>query len=258
MPRQLLEKRPLQRGNDKACNPAALQKIEGPPGSAVINTFISVLTNGHAEHLLPVAVALSLTIGAVWSFGGRFWALVYLALIPFLNWSFGVIHSYTLVAPNATFPEGIEVHPLTLVTGLVFVVRDFVQRGIGHRVLIVMGLAIAWAFYYAWPAIAIVSGIAFAVSEAADWVVYTFTKYRLSTRIVLSSALASPIDTTIFLYGADLALQMNPAIKADPGTMLHPVNWIVFALGKMVGAVIVAWMIRRREEAGTLAAPAAG
>ena len=223
-----------------------------------MDTLVSALTNEHPQQLFPVLVALSLTVAAVWSFGGRIWALLYLVTIPFLNWSFGVIHSFTLVQPNATFPEGVELHPLVLVTGLVFVIRDFVQRGIGHRVLIVMVLAIAWAFYYAWPAIAIASGLAFAISEVADWIVYTFTKYRLSTRILLSSALASPIDTTIFLYGADLALQINPAIKADAGTMLHPMNWIVFALGKMVGAAFVSWMIRRREEAGELenAAPA--
>lgn len=218
----------------------------------------SVLTNGHPGLLLPALVALSLTVAAVWLFGGRFWALLYLATIPFLNWSFGVIHSITLVAPNATFQDGVSVHPLTLVTGLVFVIRDFVQRRIGHRVLIIMVLAISWAFFYAWPVIAIASGAAFAVSEAADWLVFTFTKYRLSTRVLLSSALASPIDTTIFLYGADLALQLNPEINASAGTMLHPMNWTVFALGKMVGAVCVSWMLRRDEDmAASRAAPVA-
>jgi len=219
---------------------------------------VSIITNDHPGLLLPALAALVLTVAAVWLFGGRFWALLYLATIPFLNWSFGVIHSITLVAPNATFHEGISVHPLVLVTGLVFVIRDFVQRRIGHRVLIIMVLAIAWAFFYAWPVIAIASGAAFAVSEAADWLVYTFTKYRLSTRVLLSSALASPIDTTIFLYGADLALQLNPEINASAGTMLHPMNWIIFALGKMVGAVCVSWMLRRDEDAAALrAVPAA-
>ncbi|MEQ9316860.1 MAG: VUT family protein [Henriciella sp.] len=168
--------------------------------------------------------------------------------IPFLNWSFGIIEPWTLVGPNDTFAKGIELHPLTMVTGLVFVFRDFVQRGMGHRVLVVMALAIAWSFYYAWPVIALASGIAFAISEIADWLIYTFTKYRLSTRIILSSAVAAPIDTTIFLYGADLARQMR--LGDEPGNMLHWANWIVFIIGKMVGAVIVSYMIRRREDAG--------
>lgn len=221
------------------------------------NTFISILTNGNPDQLPQVALALALTIFAIYILNGRAWALMYVAVIPFLNWSFGIIESITLVAPGATFPNGISLHPLTMVTGFVFVMRDFVQRRMDHRVLFVMALAIAWSFYYAWPVIAVVSGVAFAISEAADWLVYTFTKYRLSTRILLSSALASPIDTTIFLYGADLALQINPAIKADAGTMLHPMNWIVFAVGKMVGAVFVSWMMRRREDAETFSAAAA-
>jgi uncharacterized PurR-regulated membrane protein YhhQ (DUF165 family) len=137
-----------------------------------------------------------------------------------------------------------------MVTGLVFVFRDFVQRGMGHKVLIVMALAIAWSFYYAWPVIALASGIAFAISEITDWLIFTFTKYRLSTRIILSSAVAAPVDTTIFLYGADLARQMR--LGDEPGNMLHWANWVVFIIGKMVGAVIVSWMIRQREEAGEI------
>ena len=34
--------------------------------------------------------------------------------------------------------------------------------------------------------------------------------------------------------------------------MLHWANWVVFIIGKMVGAVIVSWMIRQREEAGEI------
>lgn len=222
-----------------------------------MNSIIDVITNSQPENLIPVSIGLLVTCGIVWYLKGRTWAFIYLATIPFLNWSFGIIETWHLVAPNEIFSRGVDLHPLTMVTGFVFVMRDFVQRQMGQRVLIVMALGISWAFYYAWPAIAIASGVAFAVSELADWLIYTFTKYRLSTRIWLSSALASPIDTTVFLYGADLALQYNPAIKADAGTMLHPVNWIVFAVGKMVGALIVAWMVRRRESAGLYPEPTA-
>ena len=118
----------------------------------------------------------------------------------------------------------------------------------GHRVLIVMALAIAWSFYYAWPVIALASGLAFAVSELTDWLIFTFTKYRLSTRIILSSAVAAPVDTTIFLYGADLARQIQ--LGDEPGNMLHLANWVVFIVGKMTGAVFISWLIRRREDAG--------
>ncbi|MGB3626615.1 MAG: VUT family protein [Henriciella sp.] len=214
------------------------------------NALIAALTNSQPEQLLPVLLGLSVTFAAIFYFGGRFWAFLYFVTIPFLNWSFGVIEPWSLVGANETFTKGIELHPLTMVTGLVFVFRDFVQRGMGHKVLVVMALAIAWSFYYAWPVIALASGIAFAISEMTDWLIYTFTKYRLSTRIVLSSAVAAPVDTTIFLYGADLARQMR--LGEEPGNMLHWANWIVFILGKMVGAVIVSYLVRRREEAGKI------
>ena len=120
----------------------------------------------------------------------------------------------------------------------------------GHEVCIVMAVAVAWSFFYAWPLIALASGIAYAISEFVDWLVYTCTKYRLSTRILISSALASPVDTTVFLYGADLARQIEFGL--EPGNMLHIANWIVFVIGKMVGAVIVSWVIRRREDRGLI------
>ncbi|MBK8198384.1 MAG: hypothetical protein IPK75_08430 [Acidobacteria bacterium] len=210
----------------------------------------SILTNGHAALLIPALVALGLTIAAIWLLQGRAWALLYVVLIPFLNWSFGVIPEFKVLDPgvNAMFSHGVSLHPMTIVTGMVFVIRDFVQREMGHRVLILMGIAVAWSFFYAWPVIALASGIAFAISEGVDWLLFTFSKYRLSTRILLSSALAAPVDTTVFLYGADLAKQME--LGLEPGNSLHIWNWIVFVIGKMVGAVIVSYIIRRREEAG--------
>ena len=216
----------------------------------MINTLISVLTNGHAEQLLPALLALALTFGAIWYLQGRFWAIIYVALIPFLNWSFGVIPEFQVVTPHTSemFPHGVSLHPMTMVTGMVFVVRDFVQREMHHRVLIVMALAVGWSFYYAWPVIALASGVAFAISEGVDWLLFTFSKYRLSTRILLSSALAAPVDTTVFLYGADLAKQIE--LGLDPGNSLHMWNWIVFVIGKMVGAVFVSAVIRRREDLG--------
>jgi hypothetical protein len=214
----------------------------------LVDQFVSLATGGRPDDLLLVSIGLATTLALIWQLGGRAWALVYFLTIPFLNWSFGVIDPVHIAEPSDLFSKGIDVHPLTVVTGLVFVFRDFVQRRMGQKVLVVMALAIAWSFYYAWPVIALASGIAFAISETADWALYTFTKYRLSTRILLSSAVAAPIDTTIFLYGADLARQIR--LGDDPGNMLHWANWVVFIIGKMVGALIVSYAIRRREDAG--------
>ena len=266
-----------------------------------MTAIAEALTNGQPSLLLPVILALGLTLAAIWHLQGRAWALLYVALIPFLNWSFGVISEFPLMCTSGMvaeamaeggpcrnpiigiseqFSRGISLHPMTMVTGMVFVVRDFVQREMGHRVLILMAIAVAWSFFYAWPVIALASGIAFAVSELVDWLVFTFTKYRLSTRILISSALAAPVDTTVFLYGADIAKQINKlttaglttpealsqimtqtqilglafSLPATDGNSLHIWNWIVFVIGKMVGAIIVSAEIRRRERRGLISA----
>lgn len=217
-----------------------------------MQTFVAILTNGNPGQIGWALPAILLSLLAIWLLRGRGWALIYVALIPFLNWSFGIIPEFQIIAPTGSglTAQGVSLHPMTMVTGMVFVVRDFVQREMGHRVLIVMAMAIAWSFYYAWPVIALASGIAFAISEGVDWLLFTFTKYRLSTRILLSSSLAAPVDTTVFLFGADLAKQME--LGMDPGNSLHVWNWIVFVIGKMVGAVIVSAIIRRREDAGKI------
>ena len=217
------------------------------------NEIVSAIAYRDASHLPLVLIGFVATGILIWFLKGRAWAFIYVALIPFLNWTFGrpEIPKVDLTPMfGGVFGTTHEIifNPLTIATGLVFVVRDFVQREMGHRVLILMVLAIAWSFYYSWPVIAVASGIAFAISETSDWLIFTFTKYSLSTRILLSSALAAPIDTTVFLYGADLAQVM--AGTAEPGSMFNLANWIFFIIGKMIGALIVSAMIRYREKRG--------
>jgi hypothetical protein len=217
----------------------------------VWNEFVAIVASRDPAHLPYVLAGLVATGVLIWRLQGRAWAYLYVALIPFLNWSFGKVSGIDMTDQLGWLfgtAHPILVNPLTMATGMVFVIRDFVQREMGHRVLILMALAIGWSFYYSLPAIAVASGIAFAISETADWLLFTFTRYRLSTRILLSSALAAPIDTTVFLYGADMALVA--AGTAAPGEMFNLPNWILFILGKMVGAVVVSWMIRQREKSG--------
>lgn len=202
---------------------------------------------------LDIVVVLALyaaTYVIIRQLGGRAWSLVYVALIPFLNWAFGFIGDVPVVAPNDLAEKGISLHPLALVTGAVFVVRDFVQREIGQRVLILMAIAIGWSVYYAPLWLALASGLAFAISEGFDWLVYTLSKYRLSTRILLSSAVAAPIDTAVFLYGADISKQLE--FGADPGNSLHLANYIVILIGKMITAYWMSRVIRAREDRGLI------
>ena len=158
------------------------------------------------------------------------YTLVYILLIPFINWSF-------TWAPMWELLPGWAFNPVTIVTGLVLVVRDFAQREIGHEVLVAMALAIGLTFVTSGGELALASGAAFAISEIIDWLMFTFTKYTLSTRVLLSSAIAAPIDTTVFLYGASFIRDAQLSIP----------NITMSIIGKMVGALIIWWLLRSRE-----------
>ena len=194
-------------------------------------SFLQALTEAigyrSVDHLPFVLIGYLLTGIALWYLGGRTWAMIYVAIIPFVNWSFGW-------APNIALPFAPEFgfNPVTIVTGLVLVVRDFTQQEMKHKVLIAMLIGVGWSFYYASPEIALASAAAFAIAELVDWALFTFTKFRLSTRIMLSSAIAAPIDTTVFLIGAKF--------------FTFP-NWIMSIIGKLFGAAVVSAIVRSRE-----------
>lgn len=194
---------------------------------SLITELTSALAYRNPAHLPFVLAGWAATLALLWKLGGRQWSLVYVALIPFVNWSFGW-------APNWQLPFAPEFgfNPVTVVTGLILVVRDFAQREMRHKVLLAMGIGVAWSFYYASPEIAIASAVAFAIAELVDWALFTFTRYRLSTRVMLSSLLAAPLDTTVFLYGA--------------GFLTLP-NWMMSVFGKLLGAAVVSWLVRMRE-----------
>ena len=162
---------------------------------------------------------------------GILFTAVYVMLIPLINWSF-------TWAPMWEVLPGWAFNPVTIITGLVLVVRDFAQREIGHKVLIAMAIALVLTAFAAGPELALASGAAFAIAEMVDWALFTFTKYRLSTRVLLSSAIAAPLDTTIFLYGAEI-------IRPDQLTLP---NVTMSIIGKMVGAVVIWYIIKKAME----------
>ena len=162
-----------------------------------------------------------------------FWPAAYVLLIPFVNWSF-------TWAPNIPLWGDVAFNPVTVVTGLVLVFRDFAQRQIGHWVLLCMGLALVLSIWLAGPQIAFASGAAFAISELVDWALFTFTRFRMSTRIMLSSLFAAPIDSVVFLYGASF-------VRAGS---LSLVNALMSIVGKLSGAVVISAAMRRAEDRG--------
>ncbi|MHC8508397.1 MAG: preQ0 transporter [Rhodospirillales bacterium] len=149
--------------------------------------------------------------------------IAYVTLIVVINYIFSIvpkehIHDFEFF--------------IAIFVGLVFVVRDYAQREIGHWVLAAMFLAGGVSYYMADPFVALASVSAFLISELADWAVYTFTKWPLSKRILISSAVGTPIDTVVFLGMIGL---------------LEVWSVIVYSSAKMIGALIVWFIIRRRE-----------
>jgi len=146
------------------------------------------------------------------------WTAIYLISIVLVNWLFTVIP-----------PIGIW-QPTSLVVGLTFVFRDMAQRQIGHWVILVMLLGGAISYMMASPVVAIASVTAFLFSECLDWFVYSFTKRPLHDRILLSSALGTPLDSILFTVMIGI---------------YSPLNVLVMTTSKMVGALMVyLWMIK--------------
>lgn len=145
-----------------------------------------------------------------------FWTVSYIASILAVNWLFAP----SQIIPNVTTwatPWG-DLLLANLVVGAVFVLRDYAQRDIGHRILLATLLAGGLTYSMVDPVIAVASLIAFAASELADWGVFSFWKKPLQQRILVSSLIAVPLDTVLFQYLADYlspaAFTMEVASKA--------------------------------------------
>ncbi|QGZ96372.1 VUT family protein [Terricaulis silvestris] len=193
-------------------------------------TFDSALAFLQQPHIaIPIVAATVLVIFLM----KRPWTALYVGLMPLINWAFAGID--TIAIPENL--GGGAWHPFTIVTGLVLVVRDFAQREIKHWILGAMVVGLALSTLTAWPVIVVASGVAFLISETADWAVYTFTKRPLSQRILISSAVGAPIDQIAFIGLASLVV---PGIFAW-GTILTGI------ISKLIGAYIVSRIVARQE-----------
>jgi uncharacterized PurR-regulated membrane protein YhhQ (DUF165 family) len=81
------------------------------------------------------------------------------------------------------------------------------------------------------------SAVAFLFSEAVDWAFYTFTNKPLSARVMISSIAGAPVDSIIYLTGANMAF---PGLFSwwTLGTMIA---------SKLIGAYVIYVMIKKRE-----------
>lgn len=122
------------------------------------------------------------------------WLAIYIGIIFASNWAvdaFGVVPvGFGLEAPAAVY-----------FVGLSFTVRDLAHDAVGRRRIaaaIVVGAALSYAVA---PSFAVASGVAFLLSEGADFAVYTPLRERhRMVGIVASNTVGLVIDSIVFLH----------------------------------------------------------
>lgn len=124
---------------------------------------------------------------------------------------------------------GVAWPPMSLAVGLVFVLRDYAQNAAGHWVLAGMAAGCALSYLMASPYVAIASAAAFAISELADWALYTWSRRPFAQRVLISSAVSTPVDSAVFLGMIGF---------------LSPAGLVFMTASKMLGAVAVWWRVR--------------
>jgi uncharacterized PurR-regulated membrane protein YhhQ (DUF165 family) len=152
--------------------------------------------------------------------------LLYIFTIVLVNYAFTAVPIFFL-------PGGEAWSPVALIVGFIFVIRDYAQREIGHKVLLAMlaGGAISW--FAADPTVAAASICAFFVGELLDWTVYSFTRRPFSQRVLLSSLIGAPLDSAVFM------LMIN---------MFSVPSVIIMTASKLLGALLVFFLALRREK----------
>jgi uncharacterized PurR-regulated membrane protein YhhQ (DUF165 family) len=154
------------------------------------------------------------------------WVAVYIASIVLVNWLFVAISPWPTVFG--------DLYLANLVVGFVFVLRDYGQRQVGHKILLATLVAGIITYFMVDPAIALASLTAFALSETTDWAIYSFTRRPLQQRILVSSLISVPLDTLAFQYLANY---------------LTPAAFTTEVLSKALGVVMVWYLLKLRTDA---------
>jgi hypothetical protein len=139
----------------------------------------------------------------------------FLGCIPLANWMIGHIGTACVqpdgpclvpVAPGLLAPSGV------LTVGVALILRDVVQRCLGLTTgLLAVILGTALSTLVAPNALVLASGAAFALSELADFAVYTpLQRRRLTLAVVASSVVGLVVDSVVFLMLAFGSLAFLP------------------------------------------------
>jgi uncharacterized PurR-regulated membrane protein YhhQ (DUF165 family) len=154
--------------------------------------------------------------------------VAFLGCVPLANWL--ILHIGTVcvpdgpclvpVAPGVMAPSGV------LTVGVALVLRDVVQRCLGWRSgLLAIAAGTALSAFVAPPSLVFASGTAFALSELADFAVYTpLQRRRLLLAVVVSSMGGLLVDSLVFLSLAFGGLAFLP------GQIIGKVWAVLFAI----------------------------
>ena len=151
--------------------------------------------------------------------------LIYIGMVILINVAYSklpAIHIYGLI-----FASG------DLITGIIYVVRDFAQRAIGQRVIWAMLAASLISYAMSAAAVATASVIAFATAESLDWLIYSLTKKPLSQRLLWSSLISTPVDSLVFL------------------SCIHSLNirdMVLMTASKWLGVILIWWLWKAQQK----------
>jgi uncharacterized PurR-regulated membrane protein YhhQ (DUF165 family) len=139
---------------------------------------------------------------------------LFLACIPLANWMIGHVGTTCApggpclvpVAPGVLAPSGV------LTVGVALVLRDVVQRCLGLGAgLAAIAAGSALSVLVAPGPLVLASGTAFALSELADFAVYTpLQRRRLMLAVAASSMVGLVVDSVVFLTLAFGSLAFLP------------------------------------------------
>ncbi len=120
--------------------------------------------------------------------------------------------------------------------GGIYLVRDFAQREIRHKVLYAMCIGALLSYIFASKEIALASIAGFIVGESIDWLIFTFTKKPLSDRLILSALASAPVDTLVFMV-----------VAGRP----YWLEFLIITIAKFIGVWILwlTWHGKRRIQA---------
>lgn len=152
--------------------------------------------------------------------------ILYIVMVILINVGYSNLPTLTIF--GAPFASG------DLITGSIYIVRDFAQRSIGHRILYAMIVASFISYFLSDKSVAIASVAAFTCAESLDWLIFTLNRSSFSRRLLLSSLISTPVDSLVFL------------------TCIQHFRWSDFILmtaSKWLGVILVwiAWRLRSKQ-----------